>query len=227
MSSPTPSVFRRCLSYLWEQEIQTTSSVFNPYLEVTMSRGRFRLNTENATYSFEDLYDNYYKSFKKYDLQNRSLQKVLVLGLGLGSVPLMLLNHFQQNQAHFIGIDIDEVVIDLCRQYIPQNLSKRLTTFCEDAYHYVQIDDIQYDLIAVDVFLDDLTPMKFRSEVFLQNLKRLMHSKSLLFYNTMTISTHSYQQSHRFFEDRFLPIFPNAEILKMQSNRMLIVEGKK
>lgn len=218
------SVFRRWLSYLWEQEIQTTSSTFNPYLEVTMSRGRYRLNTENATYSFEDLYDNYFKSFKKYQVQNHSLQKVLVLGLGLGSVPLMLDRHFGQHQTHFYGIDIDEVVVELCRQYLPQKLSKRLTTFCEDAYDFVEREKMQFDLIAVDVFLDDLTPMKFRSVDFLQNLKRLMHSNSLLFYNTMTVSTDAYHESYHFFEDRFLPVFPNAEVYHMQSNRMLVVK---
>lgn len=223
--SSTP-FFRRWLSYLWEQEIQITSSVFNPYLQVTMSRGRFRLNTENATYSFEDLYDNYFKSFKKYKLRNHRLQNVLVLGLGLGSVPIMLTNQFRQKQAHFWGVDIDEVVIDLCRQYIPPRLSKRLTVFCEDAYDFVAKDDMQYDLIAVDVFLDDLTPMKFRSIEFLQNLKQLLRPNALLFYNTMTVSNDSYLQSHRFFEDRFLPIFPEAEVFQMQSNRMLIFEAK-
>ncbi|MGB1243494.1 MAG: spermidine synthase [Chitinophagales bacterium] len=219
-------LFRRWLSYIWEQEIQTTSSPFNPYLQVTMSRGRFRLNTENATYSFEDLYDNYFKSFKKYQLKNRQLQNVLVLGLGLGSVPVMLANQFRQEQARFLGVDIDEVVIELCRQYIPPKLSKRLTTFCEDAYNFVEKDDMKYDLIAVDVFLDDLTPMKFRSIEFLQNIKKLMRPSSLLFYNTMTVSNNSYLQSYQFFEDRFLPIFPEAEVFQMQSNRMLIFEAK-
>lgn len=219
-------LFRRWLSYIWEQEIQTTSSPFNPYLQVTMSRGRFRLNTENATYSFEDLYDNYFKSFKRYNLKNRKLQNILVLGLGLGSVPVMLANQFRQEQARFLGVDIDEVVIELCRQYIPPKLSKRLTTFCEDAYNFVEKDDMKYDLIAVDVFLDDLTPMKFRSIEFLQNIKKLMRPSSLLFYNTMTVSNNSYLQSYQFFEDRFLPIFPEAEVFQMQSNRMLIFEAK-
>ncbi|MGB1241318.1 MAG: spermidine synthase [Chitinophagales bacterium] len=221
-----PSLLHRWLSYVCEQKIQTTSSIFNPYLEVILSRGRFQLNTEHATYSFEDLYDNYYRTFKKYNLQNHQLQKVLVLGLGLGSVPLMLQSHFKQSQAHFFGVEIDEVVIELCRKYIKPDLSRRLTTFCEDAYDFVGRDDMQYDLIAVDIFLDDLTPMKFRSIPFLQNLKRLLAPNAFLFYNTMTVSSASYLESHGFFENRFLPTFPNAEVFQMNSNRMLIFEVK-
>ncbi|MFK7907320.1 MAG: spermidine synthase [Chitinophagales bacterium] len=221
-----PSFLRRWLSYVWEQKVQTTSSGFNPYLEVVLSKGRFQLNTEHATYSFEDLYDNYYRSFKKYNVQNRQLQKVLVLGLGLASVPLMLQGHFQQSRAHFFGVEIDEVVIKLCRQYIKPDLSKRLTTFCEDAYDFVARDDMQYDLIAVDVFLDDLTPMKFRSIAFLQNLKKLLAPNAFLFYNTMTVSSTAYLESQGFFENRFLPVFPNGEVFQMDSNRMLIFEAK-
>jgi len=225
-SPSRPSFLRRWLSYVWDQKIQTTSSTFNPYLEVTLSRGRFQLNTEHATYSFEDLYDNYFSTFKKYNLQNRQLQKVLVLGLGLASVPSMLQSHFNQSRAHFFGIEIDEVVIELCRQYIRPDLSKRLTAFCEDAYDFVEQDDMQYDLIAVDIFLDDLTPMKFRSITFLQNLKRLLAPNAFLFYNTMTVSSAAYLESHGFFENRFLPVFPNAEVFQMDSNRMLIFEAK-
>ena len=221
-----PSLLRRWLSYVWEQKIQTTSSEFNPYLEVVLSKGRFQLNTEHATYSFEDLYDNYYRTFKKYNVQSRQLQKVLVLGLGLASVPLMLQGHFKQSQAHFFGVEIDNVVIELCRNYIQPDLSKRLTTFCEDAYDFVERDDMQYDLIAVDVFLDDLTPMKFRSIAFLQNLKRLLAPNAFLFYNTMTVSSNAYLESHGFFENRFLPVFSSAEVFQMDSNRMLVFEVK-
>ncbi|MEZ4885825.1 MAG: methyltransferase domain-containing protein [Chitinophagales bacterium] len=221
-----PSLFRRWLSYVWEQQIQTTSSVFNPYLEVSLSKGRFQLSTENATYSFEDLYDNYFKSFNKYHVEKYQLQKVLILGLGLGSVASMLSSRFQQNKTHFFAVEIDEVVVELCRQYLDPEVSKRLTIFCEDAYDFVGRDDLQYDLIAVDIFLDDLTPMKFRSLDFLQNLKRLMRPNGLLFYNTMTISNSSYLQSHHFFEERFLPVFPNAEVYQMEANRMLVVDSK-
>ncbi len=223
-TSPSVSRFRRYLSYIWEQEIQTTSSIFNPYLEVTMSRGRFRLNTENATYSFEDFYDNYFKSFKKYQISKRPLQKVLVLGLGLGSIPLMLIRRFNQYQAHFLGVEIDEVVINLCHQYFPEDLSNRLTTICEDAYEFVNQDNLEYDLIAVDVFLDNITPMKFRSKTFLSNLKRLLAPNAFLFYNTMTTSNAFYLQSHKFFEDRFQPVFQEAEVLQMESNRMFVFQ---
>ena len=78
------------LSFVYDQPLAQTSSVYNPTLEVCLSRGRLRLNTKNATYSYEDLYDAFYQPFQYLKLKQLKLSKVLVLGGGLASVPVML-----------------------------------------------------------------------------------------------------------------------------------------
>ena len=57
MSLLTTSHFKYWLSFLYDQTLTRSSSLYNPTLEVCLSRGRLRLNTKNATYSYEDLYD--------------------------------------------------------------------------------------------------------------------------------------------------------------------------
>ncbi|MEL6802803.1 MAG: hypothetical protein AAFO91_03355, partial [Bacteroidota bacterium] len=55
--------YKRWLSYLWEQQLETTSSEYNPELTVSLVRGRVQLIAQNAIYSFGDYYLNFRKAF--------------------------------------------------------------------------------------------------------------------------------------------------------------------
>ena len=85
-----PPFWKKILSYFFEFHIESAPSEINPHLYVSLNRGRYQLSTANAIYSFEDLYDNFFDAFKKVNLDQYPIKNVLVLGLGLGSIPLML-----------------------------------------------------------------------------------------------------------------------------------------
>lgn len=48
--------------------------------------------TAHAVYSYEDRYDNFVRAFKKAKLHDRKIDNVLILGFGLGSIPIILEN---------------------------------------------------------------------------------------------------------------------------------------
>lgn len=209
------------LSYLFDISLEKTSSPYNDFLEVLVSKGRIRLNGLHVTYSYEDLYDNFSRTFKYLNLSQQSLSKVLVLGFGLGSIPYMLEHSFGQN-AHYVGVEIDADVLKLADKYMCDELRAAVSLHCADAYTFVQTKHDTYNLIATDLFIDRFIPDQFRRTDFLQNLKVQLAPNGYLIYNTLTLTPQSVDEAHAFFEKTFLPIFKNAYTLDLTSNLMLI-----
>jgi len=83
-------LWKKYLSYLKDVSLEQTSSPYNSYLEVLLVNGRKQLVTENAIYSFDDKYENFNQTFKLIDWKKKQGDEALVLGLGLGSVILLL-----------------------------------------------------------------------------------------------------------------------------------------
>ncbi len=225
---PHPSrvqkTFRYYLSYLWDQKLETAKSPYNPYLEVLLSRGRLQLNTKNVTYSYEDLYRTFYNSFAELHIVPNQFKRGLVLGGGLGSIPCMLEEKFDQ-KAEYDMVEIDEVVIRLAQKHLPTTMLESITFFAEDAYDFVMASTGQrYDLITVDVFLDMDTPNKFRSKRFLQQLNQLLQPNGWLLFNTLTIKKYLKEQGQEFYKTTFQELFPNSRALTIEGNFMLVYQ---
>ncbi len=212
-------------SYLSEILLETASSPHNGYLEVTLHKGRLRLNTENITYSYEDLYVNYALAFEQLGIRRRRLRQVLLLGFGLGSVAVMLQKKFGQ-QAHYVGIDIDEVVLQLAQKYLPSALLSHIELHCANAALWVQQHRPPsggYDLIAVDVFIDRHTPDDCCSPKFLQETALLLSPQGgQLVYNALADTDEQKQMAQRFYDTVFNPIFADAFTITTPANLMLI-----
>lgn len=209
---------KKMLSYFIDINLEKNSSSYNPVLQVSLSRGRYRLDTQNATYSFEEFYRNYFNAFDTLQLPSNSFQNVLVLGAGLGSIPLMLEKYFNQN-AQYTLVEIDEKVIELAQKYLPKELSSKINFVCADAHDFVmkQKQVNKFDLIAHDVFIDDITDEKFREASFLQTLKaHLSPKQSFLLYNTLQDKrTDAFWQT-------FQQVFPDAHMISIPGNDMLV-----
>lgn len=212
--------WKQWLSYLWEIEIETSASEHNPHLQVLLSRGRYQLCTEEAVYSFGDLYDNFFKAFKQLPLDHLNIREVLILGLGLGSIPQMLEQNFKQNY-HYTAIEIDEEVAYLAQKYVLHELHSPIEVICTDALIYLDQTEATFDLICMDIFMSDVIPAKFEETDFLQMLKASLAPKGVLLYNRLAATPNDKAKSRRFFEEQFLPVFPGATLLDVGPNFIL------
>ena len=113
--------YKVAISHFWDVPVETTSSQFNPLLRVLLSRGRYQLTTRNAVYSFADLYDNFRVALAQVKWETWHGRKVLVLGLGLGSIPYMLEKHFWHSM-EYTAVEIDEEVVYLANKYVLRDL---------------------------------------------------------------------------------------------------------
>ena len=154
MSQP---FWKKILSYVYEFHIESLASEINDSLHVSYTQGRYQLSTQNAIYSFGDLYSNYYRAFEQIDLERYKIKNVLILGFGLGSIPLMLENNFQKNYK-YVGVEIDEDVIYLANKYVMNELKSSIDMICANALTFVELCQEKFDMICVDIFLDDVIP---------------------------------------------------------------------
>lgn len=213
--------WKRWLSYLVEWHLESAPSELNPHLYVSLRRGRYQLSTARALYSFGDLYSNFSKSFDRLDLERLPGDEVLLLGLGLGSVPYMLEHRFGQS-LHYTAVELDESVIYLASKYTLPDIHSPVDVICANAEAFVYYTEEQYALIAMDVFVDDQVPSEFESEEFLQALAECLLPGGLLMYNRLALTEADKKQSLDFFEGPFKKQFPNALYFDVQGNYMLL-----
>ena len=211
--------WRKFFSYFGELHVESSPSKYNPHLYVSLRRGRYQLCTAHAVYSYEDRYDNFVQGFRKAGLEERNIQKVLILGFGLGSIPVIL--EKQGHDYQFTAVEIDEEVLYLANKYAVPELNSSIELICTDAYAYVMQCNEKYDMICMDIFLDDTVPANFENESFLQALKELLNPEGLLLYNRLAANRKDVDKTKSFYQDRFLKVFPEGQFVDVGGNWIL------
>jgi spermidine synthase len=218
--------WKKYLSYLWEVPLESTSSDYNAELHVSLRWGRLQLSTANAIYSYADLYTNFAKTFARYRWAQHPVQEVLLLGLGLGSIPY-LLERTHGRQCRYTAVEIDEVIIELAHDYVLNELDAPIETICGNALFAVaQLPAASYDLICVDIFEDDKVPAAFETTDFLEAARALLRPGGVLLFNRLAYSHQDRQHSETFYQTTFRQVFPRSALLPVARNYMLISEAK-
>ena len=212
-----PNLLQKLLSFITDVPLEQAVSEYNDLLQVVLNRGRMQLLTKNAIYSYGDLYSNYYRAFQRLTLNELDIENVLILGFGLGSIPYMLEKKFKKNY-HYTGVEIDETVIYLANKYVTQYLESSIEMFCCDAYGFTIQSTETYDIVCVDVFIDDKIPSKFESEDFLFYLKKILRGKGVLLYNCLYLTEEDKKRTNHFFENIFLKMFPKGGYIDVKGN---------
>lgn len=147
--------------------------------------GKKILYSANATQSFDTLHQLFQKVFPKIGLPKNPPNKVLLLGLGGGSVVTILRDELLID-APIDAVDLDPVIIEIAHKHYNIGRYKNLTITQADAYAYVQNPKATgYDLIVADLFADNLVPPQFFDEVFNMALINLLVPKGKLVFNIM------------------------------------------
>lgn len=212
--------FKSILSYFIDIQIEYTLSEFNEDLYIFLSDGRFQLRTNKAIYSFEDKYINFYKTFKSLDWEKMNIEKVLLLGLGLGAIPQMLEKNFDKQFEYHI-VEIDEEIINLAQKYTLNELKSPTYVYEMDAEIFIDITEEKFDLIIVDIFIDNVVPKKFESSDFLEKLKYLLYDNGIILFNRLNSDTENFLSNTKYFEKIFKTEFPESKMFFVKNNIIL------
>ena len=211
--------WKKLFSHFTEISIEQTSSVSNPYLEVILTQGRYQLVTKDAIYSFDDKYLNFYHAFHKVNWERLSGNRVLVLGLGLGSV-IYILEKSMGRKMDYTAVELDAEICRMCQTYTLDEIVSYVEVINAEANSFLHAHEESYDLIIMDIFQSATIPEQFQSVEFLEQLGLRLRPDGLLFYNRMNITSEDKAENERFIE-RFGTKFPNYSILTIQDNLVL------
>jgi len=106
----------------------------------------------------------------------------LLLGLGGGSVISSLRERFKY-EGNIVAVELDQKVIELAKSEFFIFSSPNLTIHNSDAFEFVKQCSSQYDLVIVDLFIDNVVPPQFYSEEFCQNISNILSEKGSILFN--------------------------------------------
>ncbi len=102
-------------------------------------------------------------------LFNPSIKRVLVVGMGSGSVPKRLLSDFPGVQVD--SVELDPVVVEVAKRYFELPDSPRHRIFVQDGRQYVRRSETTYDLIVMDAYFAEGVPFHLVTREFFQQVK--------------------------------------------------------
>ena len=170
---------KRLLSYIYPVT-KTIASKYNGELEITWYNGKKHLNSKNANYSYGSLQRILKFGLEKIDLS--SVNSVLVLGMGGGSVIETLRNDFNYNKT-ITAVEIDAVIIEIAKIEFEVKEDENLKIICADAIEFIKDNDKSFDVIIVDLYIDLTVPDKFLSLEFWDHVLRSKSSKGNIIFN--------------------------------------------
>lgn len=179
-----PGKIEGIVSYILPLQIEATSSQYNSYLEILLSKGKYVMNSEDANYSFGSLYNIFQNTFKDIKLETLNISNCLVLGLGGGSVIQLLKEKYRLN-IPITAVEIDPVVIQLGYKYFEFAKYKDVTVVNDDAYSFVRKNTLEYDLIIIDLYINDEVPSVFHTNEFVFALHNISHNNTVILFNKM------------------------------------------
>ena len=177
-----PSFFQWLGSFFWPVIIKSGRGNLGHDLEIVVYHGKVMLDTRRVNYSFGKLHEVMMKLIQRLHSKSYSFDKVLMLGYGGGSAAQIIHENFQHD-SQIVGVESDATIYDWAQRYF---YSKGVKILLEDAFDYARRaveNEWDYDLIIVDLFIDDRNPVWPKD--FWENLKYMMNSSGVAIINTM------------------------------------------
>jgi spermidine synthase len=221
--------FGRQIRSWWQPTvIETSRSMLNPNLEVAYSRGRLELNALSVNYSFGELHQIFSSVFAHYPIAERPIRQVLILGLGAGSLLHILWKHYRLD-CEVTGVEACPEVLRLAREHFGLGDWPKLFVVETWAEDFVREDTEQYDLVIVDVFVDDQVPSSLSQPAFLGHLRERVAPGGLLLFNRIA-DTPETAAADKAFDQVFQLFFPSRECYHTLGNSVyyadLAAEGQ-
>jgi spermidine synthase len=109
------------------------------------------------------------------------VDRVLVMGMGAGNIPMFLHKYYSDAQVDVI--DIDPQIIALAKEYFNLLEDRRLHAYAQDGREFIENVQKPYDLIFLDAYTAAGIPKHLASKEFLVTLKRALKPSGVVVAN--------------------------------------------
>lgn len=212
-------------SYLVGRVVERVRSEISPCLEITYVNGRYMLNSLHVNYSYGSIQKIFDIEFKKNKIKERKMNDVLILGFGAGGIACLLQEKYKI-KCSVTGVEIDNQVLLLARKYFNNSSFRNAEIVCADAVDYMKKNKKLFDLIIVDICIDNIVPKEVESAEFLKNLKESLQEKGMIIFNKYIFNSETEKSANKLY-DTFGKVFCKFrydKINRNHTNLMLIYE---
>ncbi len=207
------------LSFLWPVSlVRTVSRDTGKELVLVYDRGRLKLQTDDAVYSFDDKYHVFARALAEIAGARRG-EKVLILGFGLGSIVYILEKNYGLTK-QITGVESDGTIIALAQKYSLPRFRSSVGILHTDAATFIKKNTQTYDLVCADIFVGSRVPAFAQQLSFLQDTRRALAPGGRLLFNYMKDRPDEFAS----FRARFLEVFPGGRIYDFDTNFILYAE---
>ena len=146
--------------------------------------------------------------------------RILIIGLGGGTLPNALSSLYPDSKIH--AVEIDKAVIKVAEKYFGFQAGNKMEVFEEDGRMFVKRalrkGEYGYDLIILDAFDHEYIPEHLLTKEFLEELKRILLPGGVLAANTWS-SSKLYDHESATYESVFGEFFNLKD-----SNRVILAK---
>ena len=209
------SIFGHTGSFaFWEDSLLYEGESIYNYLQVKDTDDSVILST-NVLFGVQSVYKKdagltgmYYDYALAAPLMAEADQRetdMLVLGMGTGTFAVQTRRYFPDSQIS--GVEIDQKITDLAREYfaLPEDIS--VTTY--DGRAYLAGDTNTYDVIMVDAYQDITIPFQMSSVEFFTLVREHLNPGGVMVVN-MNMHTDTEGNINQYLSDTIAAVFPNV-----------------
>jgi len=171
------------LSYVMPLRVKNYHSPINGLLEINITDGIKTLDTHSCNYSYGSLQIILQKGLEEIEWSH-AVKNILILGLGGGSV-IQTIREVFHSDADITAVEIDHTMIEIARQEFGIEKYAPLNIINDDALHFMAKCSKSYDLIIVDVFVQETIPENCLSTDFLTKISTALAENGNIVFNTM------------------------------------------
>jgi spermidine synthase len=171
----------RLLSYYFPISKQIPS-IHSGLLDLRYADGKVQLDSRYANHSYGTV-----QKVLEYALQNielSNIRSVLLLGLGGGSVIRSLRRKFRY-KGRIKAVDIDPLMISIARNEFGIGRNSKTEIDCCEASSYVTKETKKFDLVIVDLFIENHMAKEIFFSEFWCSLKDRVSPKGFIIFNCM------------------------------------------
>jgi len=155
------------------------------------------------------------EAFRAFGISSLEWQKVLVLGVGGGTV--MELLHGQFPKAHITGVDIDPVIIDIAKKYFLTGNLGYVDFAVADAKEYVVKNTSKFDCLIIDIFIGNAVPEFVKTMSFITSCKQRLSQNGVVCINYL--QDREYKEKSKEFHQVLRSMFPKVCDFRKANNR--------
>lgn len=219
---PNYSVFKKIMSFLVPVLIHKSEGETGQMLEIWLINGRLVLDSGNANYSFGSLHRVMQKAIKASGIKPSATEKLLLLGLGGGSVINILRNELK-TAVLINAVEFDKRVIGLAEQFFNVLKYTNVEIIHNDAFEFVANRSWNFNYVIMDVFDGTHVPEKFLSIGYLENLNKFLYPGGTLIFNTMLGERELLLSA---FRNEFKNVFPKYKEMAIGDENVVFIGYK-